>query len=359
MPRNPKAGALNLLKNCLNVQPDDSVLLVLEPTDSLYDYDVVTIIRGCLSELNTRVTIVDPPLIADPADFPSSVADAMEHCDHTLFLSRIGDYVRFVPLPGTGSRATSYSFNADMLSAPYATVDNHLLRKLQLRLEDELMRADQWRIQCPLGTDLSGEFCWPSHSGGQDDDLTVTLFPVATFKPVPCDNANGQVALSRWLMPGGSVKLDNADISIDGVVQAYVKNGSLDCLSGADSEVAKIDGHYDCISNTLGINRNRIHSWHEGINPQTYFDQSADDYLDLWRPYHLEVRGICTFMPAAMITPGEVAWSVFNLTITIDGVVYWENGEFDWLQQAANKALIESYEGAYCLLEPRLPIGID
>ena len=184
-------------------------------------------------------------------------------------------------------------------------------------------------------------------------------FPVATFKPVPCSNANGLVALSRWLMPGGAVKLANADIAIDGVVNAYVKDGKLDYLCGHDAEVAKINGHYDCISKTLGINRNRVHSWHAGINPQTYFDHPADDYFDLWSaisfgsPRYLHIH-TCGNDP-----PGEVAWSVFNPTITIDGLVCWENGEFVWLQQAANKALIESYKGAHYLLEPSLPIGID
>jgi hypothetical protein len=248
--------------------------------------------------------------------------------------------------------------NADTLGAPYATVDNRLMSKLLHGLEDELMRAMNWRIQCPLGTDLSGEFHWPSLSGGQDDELTVSLFPVATFKPVPCAKANGQVALSRWLMPGGATKLENADLTIDGVVLAQVKNGNLDNFSGKETEVAKLNSHYDYISKALRINRNRIHSWHVGINPQTRFDQSADEYLDLWCAVSFGSPKYLHFHTCGDEPPGEVAWSVFNPTITIDDAVYWENGEFVWLQRADNKALIESYEGAHYLLEPSLSIGI-
>lgn len=359
MQSNPKGGAFNLLKNCLNVQTGDSVLLVLEPTDELYDANIATVIKGCLNDLGAIVTVVEPPLITDPSEFPDCVADPMQRCDHTLFLSRVGDYVRFVALPGSGSRATSYTLTTDMLGAPYATVDNRLMLKLQLRLEEELMRADQWRIQCALGTDLSGQFCWPSLSGGQDDNLTVSLFPVATFKPVPCDKASGQVALSRWLMPGGAAKLDNADMTINGVVHAHVKDGNIMSFSGADAEVTKLNDHYDYISQSLGINRNRIHSWHAGINPQTQFDQSADEHLDLWSaisfgsPKYLHLH-TCGDEP-----PGEVAWSVFDPTITIDETVYWDRGEFVWLQHPENKALIQSYEGAHYLLEPSRPIGID
>jgi len=282
MQKCPKNGALNLIKNCLNVQNDNSILLVLEPSDAFYDNNVVTLVQESLAQLHARVSKMYPQLISNPADFPEDVANAMKKHDHTLFLSRIGDYVRFTPLPGNSTPATSYARNIDMLGSPYATIDNSLMKTLQLKLEDELMSASRWHIQCPLGTDLSGTFCWPSHAGGQDDELTVILFPVSTYKPVPCKNANGQVALSRWLMPGGAAKLQNADMTIHGVVHAQVKDGNLDSFNGTSSEVSKLNRHYDYISKTLNINRNRIHSWHAGINPQTRFDNPADDFLDLW-----------------------------------------------------------------------------
>ena len=50
---------------------------------------------------------------------------------------------------------------------------------------------------------------------------------------------------------------------------------------------------------------------------------------------------------------------MFNPTVTVDGVRYWEDGEFVWLQRADNKQLINACEGASCLLEPALAIGID
>lgn len=359
MLNDPKAGAINLLKHCLNIQSTDSVLLVLEPDDVFYAHEVVATIRECLNEFNANVTVEKPKLISNPADFPEYLALAMNSHDHTLFLSRIGDYVRFVQLPGNGSRVTNYALNLEALGSAYATVNYRLMHKLQLRLEDELMNASQWQIQCPLGTDLSGHFCWPSLAGGQDDDLTVSLFPVATFKPVPCIDANGQVALSRWLMPGGAAKLDNADMTINGVVRAHVIDGYLGTFSGVDTEVRKLNNHYDYISKTLGINRNRIHSWHVGINPQTHFDHSADEFLDLWSaisfgsPKYLHLH-TCGDEP-----PGEIAWSVFNPTITIDDTVFWENGEFVWLQRADNKALIATFNGAHHLLEPSLSIGVN
>ncbi len=359
MQNEAKDGALNLLKNCLNVQNDDSILLVVEPSDTFYESGVAKLIKESLIQLRARITVMDPQLISDPNDFPEDVSDAMKEHDHTLFLSRIGDYVRFTPLSSDSTPTTSYTRDTKTLGAPYATVNNRLMNTLQLKLEDELMRATHWRIQCSLGTDLSGTFCWPSLAGGQDDELTVILFPVSTYKPVPCIDANGQVALSRWLMPGGAAKLADADMTIKGVVQAKVKDGNLESFEGTNSEVKKLNNHYDYISKTLGINRNRIHSWHAGINPQTRFDYPADDFLDLWSAISFGSPKYLHFHTCGDEPPGEVAWSVFNPTITIDGKPYWKNGEFIWLHRKDNKALIDSTDGAHYLLEPSLSIGID
>ena len=283
----------------------------------------------------------------------------MRQSDHTLFLSRIGDYVRFVPLPGSGSRATAYTYDTHMLAAPFATVNHRLLHELQRKLESELMLARQWHITCPLGTDLRGSFSWPSLRGGEDDDLTVTLFPVATFKPVPCDSSEGHVALSRWLMAGGATRLDNTDLTIDGVVHAQVANGRLMSFSGTATEVDKLNRHYDTISQSLGINRNRIHSWHAGINPQTFFTLSADAHLERWSAVSFGSPRYLHFHTCGDEPPGEVAWSVFNPTVSIDGEYYWQRGEFVWLQRADNQRLISTCKGASCLLEPALSIGID
>lgn len=358
MANDPRAGAYNLLSNCLSVKPGESVLLVVEQTDELYQWEVATSVEDCLNELGACTTLVSPALINDPVDFPEDIANQMKVSDHTLFLSRVGDYVRFVPLPGNGSRAISYTLNINMLAAPYATIDHQLMLQLQQKLESELMTARQWHIECPLGTDLQGVFCWPSLSGGNDDDLTAALFPVATFKPVPCNTASGQVALSRWLMPGGATKIDNALVAIENVTMAKVNNGYLESFTGPPAEVEKLNRHYDYISNTLGINRNRIHSWHAGINPQTFFDLPANDHLDLWCAVSFASPKYLHFHTCGDEPPGEVAWSVFDPTITIDETVFWDSGEFVWLHRKDNKALIDSYEGAELLLHPSLPIGV-
>ncbi len=351
-------GADNLLLRHMGLKAGDTCLLVLEPDESLYEKQVGTILASRSRALGANVTVVEEPLIADAAEFPSSVANLMRQVDHTLFLSRLGDYVRFVALPGDGTKTTSYTYNTDLLAAPYAQIPSNLMAMLRDKLEAELMAASNWHITCPLGTDLAGSFCWRSLAGGEDDELLVTLFPVSTFKPIPCQNANGRVALSRWLMPGGAAKLDCAGMDIPNTVFCDIQQGSIQSFSGCAVSARQVSDHYDRVASTLGINRNRVHSWHLGINPQTFFPVNANDDLDRWCAISFGSPRYLHFHTCGDEPPGEVAWSLFNCTVTVDDQVFWHEGEFSWLQRKDNQALIAQYPDADILLKPSCCIGV-
>lgn len=350
---NPGAG--NLLINCLNVQANDNFLLVLEPDRTLYDREVGAIIESGARALSARVTVVSEPLISHPNEFPASLASLMQHADHTLFLSRLGDYVRFLSLPGSGTQTTSYTYTAAQLASPFAALPHQLLASLRDKLEAELLRARQWRISCPLGTDISGTFCWASLNGGDDDEIQVALFPVSTFKPVPCNTASGRVALSRWLMPGGSPKLESPGLAFDGVVHCTVDSGEITGFSGAAAN--QLERHYDRVSETLGINRNCVHSWHLGINPQTAFSGSVEQAFDRWCATSFGSPRYLHFHTCGDQPPGEVAWSLFNCDVQIDDELFWRAGEFVWLQRADNRAQILAHPDGAGLLRPSASIG--
>jgi hypothetical protein len=349
-------GADNLLINCLKVKPGDEFLLVLEPDQSLYENEVGAIIENRCRALGASVTIFREPLIQHASEFPQALAKRMHRTDHTLFLSRLGDYVRFLQLPGNGTRTTSYTYTAAQLASPFASMPHALMATLRDKLESELLQAMQWRITCPLGTDISGTFCWPSLNGGDDDELHVALFPVSTFKPVPGDTASGTVALSRWLMPGGSPKLESPGISFDGVVHCEVAEGEIQRFHG--EAASAVEQHYDRIANTLGINRNRVHSWHLGINPQTLFPVPVEQDFDRWCATSFGSPRYLHFHTCGDEPPGEAAWSLFNCDVTIDSETYWRHGEFVWLQRRDNRELIDEHTDAAPLLVPSQPIGI-
>lgn len=352
-------GADNLFLEHMQLQSGDSCLIVLEPDESLYEEEVAQVLTTRCHELGADVTVIEEPLVSQADHFPTRVADLMRQVDHTLFLSRLGDYVRFIELPGTCTKTTSYTYNTALLASAYATVPCRLMRTLHQKLEAELMAAKNWRICCPLGTDLSGTFCWPSLAGGEDDELLVTLFPVTTFKPVPCHSASGTVALSRWLMPGGAPKVEPAGLNFSGTVLCEVSDGAIQTIGGAAESADRVNKHYDHVATALGINRNRVHSWHLGMNPQTFFPHDADEDLDRWSAISFGSPRYLHFHTCGDEPPGEIAWSLFNCSVTIDGETFWEDGEFVWLQRDENRQLIESYPGAEPLLLPSRCIGVS
>ena len=351
-------GADNLLLNCLGAQKGESLLLVLEQDNGLYDKGVSILIEKRCRELGINISVLSEPLINHASEFPNSVSDVMRRVDHTLFLSRLGDYVRFVELPGDSTKTTSYTYTTEQLNSPYASISHTLLAQLRDKLEQELLDAENWQITCPLGTNLSGSFCWPSLKGGKDDELQVALFPVSTFKPVPCCTANGRVALSRWLMPGGAPKLELPGMDLAGCVYCDVENGTIKKFDSQTHEADKVAKHYDRVASTLGVNRNRVHSWHLGINPQTYFPQPAEQNFEQWCALSFASPRYLHFHTCGDEPPGEIAWSLFNCTVKIDNDPYWEEGEFTWLNRVDNRKLISEFTGAEILFDSSRPIGI-
>ena len=282
----------------------------------------------------------------------------MAQVDHVVFLNRIGDYARFVPLSGDASKTICYALDADMLGSAFAGLHHGLMTSLLQRLEQELTAAGNWRVTCPLGTDIAGTFCWPSLAGEADDDFTITLFPVTTFKPVPCRTAEGSVAISRWVMPGGADKLGQPLVRFNGVVCVDVAQGMVRGIRGAGDGVDVVRNHYDWVSRKLRINRDRVHSWHAGINPQTAFASPADEDPVRWGGISFGSPRYLHFHTCGDVPPGEITWSLFNPSVWIDGEQYWRDGDFVWLQRADNRQLIARYPGAKCLLDASCPIGI-
>ena len=352
---NPEAlqrGIDNLLITCVNVKQGESVLLVKEPDGlPMYSSTICDLVAARVDELGAHASIEAYELITEPSNFPLELTMAMERVDHTIFMSRIGDYSRFSPFTGRSTKTQCYALDEQMLASHYAGACYQLMTHLLKKFEAELMAAKDWQFTCELGTDLRGQFNWLSQAGGEDDEFSLELFPVTNFKPIPCDTANGTVALSRWLMPGGVAKVQPAELLMDEVVQAKVSNGVIDHFTGSGKSVCAVNQHYDFVAETLGINRNRVHSWHAGLNPHTFFNGDISTDLERWEgisfasPRYLHVHTCGDWAPC------EVTWSVFNPTVIIDGQTYWENGQFVWYQREDNLALIKEVAGAECLLE--------
>ncbi len=354
-------GIDNLLLRSVGVEADQNVLLVCEPDDyRFFEAGIGQRVAERIQRLGARPQIETHDLISDPVDFPAALTVSMGTVDHTIFLSRIGDYCRFTTLGGRSTKTICYARSCHEFASDFAVLDDVMMRTLFDRFEAELKKARHWRIRCELGTNIEGEFIWSGDEDSPDDDFTMGLFPVTTFIPVPCSAANGQVALTRWLMPGAASKVKNHMLRFDGVVTAKVKAGSISSFEGAAAK--QVSDHYSRIAEALQLNRDRVHSWHAGFNPGTTFHGDPDQQLERWGAISFGSPRYLHFHTCGDIPPAELAWSVFNPRVEIDGEPWIADGQLLWLQREDNVELAHRLAPDATqvdrLLGPSAPIGI-
>ena len=356
-PCNPDLGARNLLENCIGVAPGEQVLIVTEEAGGVhYDGRIAGYVADAARGLGTEVRVVSSELPETPGDFPPELREAMGASDHTVFLSRIADHARFIKIEGASTKTICYALDEGLLGSAYATVPHKLMSVLLEKIEAELGAAKHWRITCPLGTNVEGGFDW---KGDEDEDFTFHLFPVTTFKPVPCTSMRGKVALAHWLIPGGKANYEPAFLSIGEPVMAHVDKGRLEALEGPPAAVAPVEAHRQMVAEKFGIDRDFVHSWHVGLNPHTFYEGRADADLERWGAVSFASPRYLHFHTCGDYAPGEIAWSVFDPTVYVDGKPFWKDGVFVWLERKDNADLISHYPGADCLYHMRRDLGVD
>ena len=91
-----RQGARNLLSNCIGVAPGERVLVVCEdPGCGYFDARVADVVAGEARLLGAEVVSLTTQRVAGPEAAPACLGAAMEHVEHTIFFSRIGDQMRF------------------------------------------------------------------------------------------------------------------------------------------------------------------------------------------------------------------------------------------------------------------------
>ena len=189
----PEEGARNLLIDCVGVRPGERVLIVCEePHEQHYCQKISMHVDRVAKAYGADSKCVTSPVVDDPGAFPHELIAEMGQADHTVFLNRLADHARFIQIPGKSSKTICYALDEGLLGSAYGTLPHKMMTTLLNRLEGELDAAKEWRITCPLGTDACGTFEW---KGDEDEEFTVGLFPVTTFKPVPCGTMTGWAAL--------------------------------------------------------------------------------------------------------------------------------------------------------------------
>lgn len=353
------AGAENLLANCIGVKPGESVLIVKEQDDqNYYDHFVPGYVSQRAAKMGALTSEIIVPFVDGPDDVPGDLNEAIKGADHTIFFARIGDQLRFSTMEGDGTRTMCYALNREFLGSEFCTVPHKLLNNVLAKLEQELSQVKEWRITCPQGTDVQGTCETQRLNSKGRAGFTLFNFPIGTFKPISCKSMQGKVALSKWVTPSGLHRYEPDSLVIEKAVEAIVEQGRIQRFEGDAGQVKKIEAHYDAVSSKFDIDPWVVHSWHAGTNPKTFYDEYP--VKDLWRWGNLTFTSPrrVHFHTCGDFAPGEIAWSVFDATVEFDGRIYWDKGEFVFLQREDIQEMLKEYPGFEGAFRARTDIGV-
>ena len=348
-----REGARNLLLDCVGMAPGDGVLLVGEDhRRAFFDARVCDVLAEAVRELEGRPEIVIAPPATGPEDVPESLHRAMNRLEHTIFVSRLGDQVRFEAAGVGGTRTMCYLHDTAYLSHPFARLPYGFICEVTERIEREIASRRHCRITCPLGTDLSGPL-----PGGRAmaEDFTVRQFPVMIVAPIEACGLTGRLVLDRWLLSTSTHLFDESLLVLREPLVAHLEEGAIVAIEGGDAE--RVRGHFERIASHTGGEALRVHSWHAGTNPSTFYNGRAGDDVEKWADLVFGSPRY-THFHACGARPGDVAISLFDTTIAFDGEAFWKDGRLAFLDREEVRDLVRRYPAAEHAVTMRQDIGL-
>lgn len=356
----PRRGAGNLLVEAIGAKNGQRLAIVAEdPALGIYDGLVPICVADVGREMGLDVEIIPVGNHAGVDDIPAPVMRALRNSDHVLFHASLGDTLRFSDIPGGATKTMSYALDIGALGGAGCTLSHQLLRLIQAAYEEETDAIRNWRITCPLGTDISGVQDVGAIASGEADNFTITRFPVCAPRPIACNTANGVVAVGHWLIPTGNRLYDDSVLILDEPVSAFIEAGKIRDIQGSPRQVAIFRKHYNRVGKFFDLDPYDLNSWHAGMNPGVSYALDARSNVDRWGRVTFANPRYLHFHTCGDQGPGEIAWSIFDASISFDDRLYWDKGKFVYLERPEIRRLILQCEGAPESLEIRRDIGID
>lgn len=342
----PRNGAINLLRNCARARPGDKVLIVSEPPEfGYFDDKVVGVVARAARRLGLFVDTVDVGFNPDNPHLPPHLLYRFNAADIILFLARLGDQLRFSQMPQGKTIIVSFAVNRDLFGSGFANGHHDAFLTLKSAVNAALNEAQQVRITCPSGTEITGK---PLMTLDPRGDTTVLRFPMSIFTPVPALSFSGRAALG-FLTGTGSRYYDDYTIEFDAPVFALLQDGRLTGFEGAPADVARADAQYDRVAALFGIDRDFVHSWHAGIHPGCGYHWDMRQNWERWGGAAFGNPRILHFHTCGAYAPGEISWNIFDPTIEVDGLRLWEDGTFHADRLPGGAAVLRRYPSAAAL----------
>ncbi len=319
-------GALNLLVNCGGLSAGDKLLVLHEdPELGFYDQEIADTVMRAADDLDIEATLevaAFSPKVADP---DAALLARMKAADRTLFLARLGDQIRFRPSMSDIRPIVCYALDHHMLGSSFGTIDHKAFIMIKDALNEQLARAKNIQVTCPLGTDFSGPCAVYPVEGA---DVTVARFPLSVFTPAPAGNFAGKIVQNGFLVGTGSQYYQPYGRRLNGLLEVLFEGNRITGFNGEAEDVRAAEEHYQHVGRLYDIDPYFVHSWHAGIHPGCSYDRPAGANFERWSGGAFGNPRLLHFHTCGAYAPGEISLNLLDPTIKIDGVAVWESGRF-------------------------------
>ncbi|WP_425045072.1 hypothetical protein [Primorskyibacter sp. S87] len=353
-----RKGVRNLLFNCAGASTGDRVLLAYEPSRlGYFDRDIVRDVSEHARQLGMSVEAQDVGYSPQSPGLSGDLLGRLDQFDVVVFLSRLGDQLRFSNMPEGPKFVICFTLNSQLLGSSFGTSDYRGFVELKSLVDRHLIAASQITLTCPAGTFVEGRA--PANTARLEDTSSVR-FPLSVFSPVPAAGFSGRVALGGFLTGTGSRYYEDYTTEFEGQVFAVLEQGRLTGFDGPARDVALANAQYDRVAGLFGIDRNFVHSWHAGIHPGCGFPWPLKDNFERWGGSAFGNPRILHFHTCGAYAPGEISWNTFDPDIDIDGTPVWENGHFHPERLPGGAEILTRYPNVVEVFEdPDRNIGLN
>ena len=351
-----EVAADNLLLDCAGVRAGMDVLFVNEAGKGV-DRGVVEFLEARARHHGARVRSLWPARAESPEAIPADVAKAIEEAPITIFNHQIGPLLRLRPIPGTGIRVLNYAATPTVMDSEFARVPHGLWVQAMERVVPRLQKGRSWRITCPLGTDVSGEFVPAPKTGNPATGFSLRSFPMDTHPPIASPNARGRIAF-RWFVTSGTHDLGTEGITLDSPVIAHVENGRVREWEGTPAVADAARSFLGGLGERYGKDPSILNSWHAGTNPQACVAFGAAQSLEQWMLLAHANPRILHFHAVGEKIPGEISATLVDATVESDGAKLWDAGRLSMLDEAEFRELAARWPNGERAFEQSNRIGV-
>ncbi len=352
-----REGARNLLINGCGVKQGTELVILNE--NGLVEPDVAEILQQEAEHLGAVVYVIWADSVPNPESLPGPVMRAIANAEVTLMNHLLAASLRLVPFEGTGLKMMNMLFTWNQLGSPFGRTHYQVGREILKEISPKMATATNWRITCPLGTDLRAKVPAKSSAGssGTGDSFTLLSFQLSVSGVYSNLESNGKLAV-QWVTPSTTRVLNAKGISLPSPVLTTIENGRMVDFEGNQDSIDRLTEYLERAGDEVGKDGFLINSWHAGTHPRCGTDITPAEDMFAWillahgnpRLTHLHVIG--------KEPPGEGSLPLLDPTITFNGEAIWENGRLVCTRDPAFRKRIARWGDPDELLQQVDNIGI-